>query len=49
MVQRYVVRYTHLDQRVAATDEVGAVRKGDDLELTGRSVFCRCRDGETGE
>jgi hypothetical protein len=47
--QRYLVKrhgpwYAHLDQRVAAADEIRSVRKGQDFELTGCGVFCRCRD-----
>src|SRR5205814_36375 len=49
LVQRHALRHAHLDQGVAAADEVRPVREGDYLELTGCSVFCRCRDSETGE
>ena len=33
LVQRHVVRHADLDQRIAAADEIGAVRQRDNVEV----------------
>ena len=59
LVKRHRFRHPHLDQRIAAADQVGAIRQRPDLEVERRQLglgfaqplglrrFCRCRSAFT--